>query len=139
MAIASAESELFRGELALVLGWESGPVTIRSLADSVGATADRVRYHVREMERGGRVVVTRDAHGRLLVALPAPAVEYGTLIRCHDGRPVGPAGARHVERSRRAAARELRPRSGAPEPGLGVIVVGGFRCWIEPPFAAAAE
>lgn len=128
------ESQAFRHDIALALGWSSEPVTLRALAALLSSTVARVRYHVERM--GGRLTITRDRCGRLLVALARPEPDHGTLVRCHDGRAVGPATARHVERSRRAAVRELRPRSGAPEPGLGVIVVDGFRCWIEPPVAA---
>lgn len=133
--MATLESQAFRHDLALALGWGRAPVTLRELAALVDSTVARVRYHLARM--GTRVTLTKDRCGRVLVALTPPPVDYGVLVRCHDGRVVGPAGAHHVERSRRAALREMRPRSGAPEPGLGVIVVGGFRCWIEPPLAAA--
>jgi hypothetical protein len=132
--MATLESQAFRHELTLTLGWSREPMTLRQLATATDSTVAKVRYHITRMS--ARVVVTSDDRGRVLVSLPVPPVDHGTLIWCHDGRAVGPATAAHVERSRRAVVRELRPRSGAPEPGLGVIVVGGFRCWIEPPIAA---
>ncbi len=130
-------SQAFRHELTLALGWCRQPVTLRALAEMVNATVAKVRYHVERM--GGRLTISKDSCGRVVVALTPPPADHGTLVRCHDGAVVGAATALHVERSRRSAARELRPRSGAPEPGLGVIVVGGFRCWIEPPLRMAAE
>jgi hypothetical protein len=127
----------FRTELELCLGWESSPVTLRQLADAVGATVSRVRYHVTAMAGAGRLVVSRDAAGRVIVSLPPHPASYGLVRRILDGAVICPASPRLISRSHAAAARELLPRSGAPEPGLGVIVVGGHRCWIEPPFALA--
>lgn len=119
----------------VTLGWSAEPLTLRALAELVGASVARVRYHVEALAALGRLELDRDRLGRVLVEARR---DHGTLIRCHDGAVLGPATRDHVERSRRAAARELRPRSGAPEPGLGVICVDGFRVWIEPPVLLAA-
>jgi hypothetical protein len=133
-------TDCFRTELELTLGWETESVTLKTLASAMGAGVDRVRYHVLALAKAGRVVLSKDSAGRVLVALPAPLrrVDHGTVRRCLNGAAVCAATDWHVERAQRSARREMAPRSGAPEPGLGVIYVDGLRCWVEPPVELAA-
>lgn len=133
------ETLAFRSELALALGWLDAPVTLRELAVLVGATVDRVRYHVGAMVSGGAVETSRDRHGRILVSLPtAPAVapSCGVLRRLRDDAMVRDATAAIVARAARAARRELgaTPPAWCPVEwrGLGVICWGGERCYVEP-------
>lgn len=142
------DTAAFRTELCLALGWLPDPARLRDLADATGATVDRVRYHVAQMAANGLITTSKDQHGRVVVSLPVtlPAevqtTAHGIVRRLRDDGEVRPACAILAARAARASRRELGATPPAVCPpqlrGLGVIVVGGFRCYVEPPVDAVA-
>jgi AcrR family transcriptional regulator len=64
-------SDLFQFALVEVLGLGRGihKVSIRDLANALGATTGRVRYHVKKLIARG-VIVAEKVDGRFVVSLP---------------------------------------------------------------------
>ena len=131
--IKALETAAFQTEIELALGWADETLTLKTLASELGSTVSRVRYHVGKLSQSGRVELSKDGFGRVLVSLPGPvdlteeAVEdHGRIVRVFDGKDMGPASALQVARAERRAAKLGRAEI--------TIVLQGFQCWIEPPF-----
>lgn len=130
----------FRTELELALGWYEEGATLRELAADVGATVDRVRYHVQALEQENRVVLEKDRFGRIVVLLGhREGGRYGLVRRLSDGKILREATHLDQVYAERARRRETTNPKFAHRGGLGVICVWGFMAWVEPPMVVLRE
>jgi hypothetical protein len=79
-------SDCFRTEILVAIGWSASLVTLRVLAEMVGASLSKVRYHIQVLAKKGQVCLTKDSYGRILIGLPKPVVTAPKpVVKCPRG------------------------------------------------------